>query len=269
MSTMALSLASIAIYPIKSLAGIDLTVASVEPRGLRLDWRWMVVDAAGTALTQRDFPRMALIRVTVDDDGLVCSAPWRDPLRIPFTIAQSATRMVTITRDECPALDVGDGSARWLSDYIGIECRLVTMPETTRRQVSQDYGGPDDVVSFADNYPFLLIGANSLADLNQRLEQPLPMNRFRPNFVIDGGAPFAEDGWKRIRIGSVAFRVVKPCARCDMPTVDQARGIFAGKEPLKTLATFRKHGSKVLFGQHLIADGAGTIRVGDPVEIVD
>jgi len=160
----------------------------------------------------------------------------------------------------------------WFSDAIGSRCRLVLMPETTKRIVSPDYAIRkfEDTVSFADGYPFLLIGEASLADLNSRLEEPVPMNRFRPNFVVTGSEAFEEDNWKRIRIGSTEFHVVKPCARCVMTTVDQAAGQKNGKEPLKTLAAYRTRSGNVLFGQNLIAETAGgTIRVGDAVEIIE
>jgi uncharacterized protein YcbX len=148
--------------------------------------------------------------------------------------------------------------------------RLVHMHDPTLRQVSLDYGSPEDRVSFADGYPVLLIGAASLEDLNGRLAVKLPMNRFRPNVVVEGSTPYAEDGWRRVRIGEIAFRVVKPCARCVVTTVEQATGTRGDErtEPLRTLATYRKSALGVLFGQNLVPDGTGTVRVGDEVEVL-
>ena len=159
----------------------------------------------------------------------------------------------------------------WFTDALGVECKLVTMPATTQRIVSQDHAiRPTDAVSFADAYPFLLIGEGSLEDLNGRLVSPVPMTRFRPNFVVKGSGPFEEDTWKRIRIGSTEFHVVKPCARCVMTTVDQVRGEKDGKEPLATLSQYRNRDGKVLFGQNLIAESVGgVVRVGDEVEVLE
>ena len=166
----------------------------------------------------------------------------------------------------------GDEVNGWFSDVLDVECRLVTMPETTRRRIPPEFAvNPgEDHVSFADGYPFLLIGEASLAEVNARLETPVPMNRFRPNLVVSGSEAFAEDSWKKIRIGETVFHLVKPCARCVLTTVDQATGVKDGKEPLKTLASFRTFDGKVLFGQNLIAENpGGVVRVGDEVEVLE
>lgn len=266
---MSLTLSEIAIFPVKSLRGLALDESFVEPRGLRFDRRWLIVDADDRFLTQRSQPRMALIITTVREDGsLDLAAPGMSPLHVSIP-ANGMARQVTIWRDTVPACDAGDQAAAWLSAFLEMPCRMVQMPESTERAVSQTYGAPGDVVSFADGYPFLLIGQASLDDLNARLASPLPMRRFRPNLVVTGAAPFAEDSWKRVRIGEIVFRVAKPCARCILTTVDPDEGHFVGKEPLRTLATFRKVGSKVLFGQNLIADNIGTLRVGAAIEILE
>ena len=187
---------------------------------------------------------------------------------MPATV-DGMVRHVTVWRDTVPAHEAGERAAAWLTAFLGTPCRLVRMPESTERAVNPAFGEPGDVVSFADGYPFLLIGQASLDDLNARLASPLPMRRFRPNLVVAGAESFAEDTWKRVQIGHIVFRVVKPCARCTIPTVDPEAGVFAGKEPLRTLATFRKFGSKVFFGQNLIAQGTGALRVGDPVAILE
>jgi uncharacterized protein len=160
---------------------------------------------------------------------------------------------------------VHDAGSAWLSDALGRRCQLVYMPDDVERAVNPLRGRPGDVVSFADGYPFLLIGQGSLDDLNGRMSAPLPMIRFRPNLVVEGAAAFAEDGWPRVRIGAVTFRNVKPCDRCVMTTVDPETG-NKGAEPLRTLATYRAWGGAVWFGVNLIAENTGTLRVGDAVE---
>ncbi len=262
---MPLTVSEIMIFPVKSLRGSALDEAVVEPRGLRFDRRWLVVDANNRFVTQRTRPRMALIAVTVQDGGLTLVAPGMPPLHVP-TGATGMERRVTIWRDTVLARDVGDPAAIWLSTVLDLSCRLVQMPDSTERVVNPAYGMPGDIVSFADGYPFMLISQASLDDLNARLPFPFPMRRFRPNLVVAGATPFAEDTWKRVRIGNIVFRVVKPCERCIIPTVDPEAGVFAGKEPLRTLATYRKVGSKVLFGQNLIAEGMGVLHVGDSVQ---
>ena len=163
---------------------------------------------------------------------------------------------------------MGEHIDAWFSHYLQTACRLVYMPDTTQRAVNPEYAIHNDVVSFADGYPFLLLGQASLDDLNQRLQQPVPVNRFRPNLVVSGVPPFAEDAWKTISIGATVFHVVKPCDRCVLTTVDQSTGAFAGPEPLQTLATFRLHDDKVMFGQLLLPDTLGTVHIGDPVTVI-
>ena len=261
---MLLTLSEIMIFPVKSLRGITLDEASVEPRGLRFDRRWLVVDAHDRFVTQRMRPRMALIAVTVQDDGLLLNAPGMPPLYVP-TEVMGMERRVIIWRDTVLARDAGNLAAAWLSSTLDLSCRLVQMPDSTERAVNPAYGLPGEIVSFADGYPFMLISQATLDDLNARLPVPVPMRRFRPNLVVAGATPFAEDTWKRIRIGTIVFRVVKACERCIIPTIDPEAGVFAGKEPLRTLATYRKVGSKVQFGQYLIAEGLGVVHIGDSV----
>jgi uncharacterized protein YcbX len=161
----------------------------------------------------------------------------------------------------------GDDVERWFSEFLGARCKLVHLPERSLRPVDPAYGAPGDQVGLADGFPFLLISEASLADLNARLEQPVPMNRFRPNLTVSGCEPFAEDDWKLVRIGQITFRVVKPCSRCSITTVDQ-RTAAKSKEPLRTLAQFRRVGTKVLFGQNLIHEETGIMRFNDPVEVI-
>ena len=263
-----LILSQIHIYPVKSLGGLALSSAQVEPRGLQHDRRWMVVDQDGNFLTQRELPRMATISVAVEPSGLRLTAPGTAPQYVFPSPSGGQTSTVRVWRSVCEALPAGEDADKWLTDFLGVSCRLVYMPEEMRRSVNPDYTAGEGVVSFADGYPLMVIGEASLQDLNTRLEQPVPMNRFRPSLVVSGSLPFAEDDWTKVRIGSALFHAPKPCDRCAMTTIDQTRGEYTGKEPLQTLASYRLKDQKVLFGQFLIPETLGTISVGDAVEAV-
>ncbi|MGD9587979.1 MAG: MOSC domain-containing protein [Pyrinomonadaceae bacterium] len=265
-----MKLSEINIYPVKSLKGISLSESPVETRGLRYDRRWMLVDGDGQFMTQRDFPKMALIKTSVNGDGLVVRFDGRE-LAVPEE-AEKGPVEVGIWEGPVAAGMFSDKVNRWFSDVLDVDCRLVTMPETTRRRLPAEFAvrPGEDHVSFADGYPLLLIGEGSLAELNKRLDEPVPMNRFRPNLVVSGSEAFAEDTWKKIRVGETIFHLVRPCARCVLTTVDQATGIKDGKEPLKTLASFRTFDNKVLFGENLIAENpGGLVRLGDEVEVLE
>jgi len=267
-------LSEINIYPIKSLGGISLKNAVVETRGLQFDRRWMLIDEKQNFLTQRILPKMATVSVEILEKGLRVLQS-KDELVIPFEPNTNKTESVKIWSSRSRARVYEDKINEWFSDALETNCRLVLMPEETNRKVNYFYAvHKDDVVSFADAYPFLLIGESSLTDLNSRLENPVPMNRFRPNFVVSGADAFAEDGWTRIRIGDVVFHLVKPCARCVVTTIDQSNGVKQGVEPLKTLASFRipkrSIKKKILFGQNLIAEDVGkVVNVGDAVEVLE
>ena len=257
--------------------------AIVEERGLQYDRRWMLTDASGVFFTQRQFPRMALIEVGVDADGLTISADGFGRLEIPLLPETDDLRQVTIWLSVCRGEVYPAVVNEWFSDVLEINCQLVYMPDDSRRSVNPRFDRGQDVVSFADGYPVMVIGEASVEDLNSRLDAPLPMNRFRPNLVVAGGKAFAEDEWVRIRIGDSIFRSTKPCERCVITTVEQSTGEFDGKEPLKTLASYRMaknviadryaalgvNATAVLFGQNLIAETiGGVIRTGDEVQIL-
>jgi len=264
------TLAAIFVYPVKSAAGIALDAVELDAFGPRHDRRWLVVDPAGRFMTQRRHPRLALIQPTLGPDTLVLDAPGMPRLTLPLHPPAAAVERVRIWSDDVDAQTAGDEAAHWVSTFLGTPCRLVHMPDSSMRRVSLRYGRPGDRVAFADAYPLLLLSAESLDALNARLAEPLPVNRFRPNLVIRGvGEPHAEDRWRRIRVGSVELEVVKPCARCVITTIDQAAARRAGKEPLRTLATYRR-GPKggVLFGMNAIHRTRGTLRVGDTVEVL-
>lgn len=280
---MSLILTALHRYPIKSCAGDELASVEVGPRGAQGDREFLVIDAAtNTFLTQREHPRLALVTPkvslvcssivspdAVDREGATRVLSLEAPNMLPLELnvrRDGPRRAVVIWSDRCRAVDQGDEVAAWFSDYLDRPARLVRMADDFTRRVDSRYATrPSDEVGFADGYPFLIISEESLADLNRRLDDPLPMNRFRPNLVIRGEEPFVEDRLEAFRIGDVVFRVVKPCARCVITTTDQATA-RVGSEPLATLARFRRVGQKVLFGQNLTHEGTGTIRVGDAVE---
>ena len=261
-------LKEITIYPVKSAGGIAVQEREVESRGLAGDRRWMVVSPDGDFLTQRDWPRMALIVPTLEANALRLDAPGCAPLRVP-RLPEGERLTVRVWRSVCEAVSAGADADVWLSAFLGMPCRLVYMPEDTRRTVSREFTAGEGIVSFADGFPLLLIGESSLDDLNTRLAEPLPVNRFRPNLMVTGSAPYAEDDWKQVRVGEVLFHVVKPCARCVMTTVEQTTGERTGPEPLQTLAGYRREDGKVMFGQNLIPEGTGKVRIGDEVEVIE
>lgn len=252
-------------YPVKSLRGIELQHMDLDRTGALMDRRWMLVDEADRFVTQRTHPRMALVDTALSEEELTLRAPGMPPLTVPRVPQAGTARSVRVWRDDCAAADAGDAAAEWFGTYLGGRFRLVFMPEETRRPVDPAYARAGDTVSFADSHPFLLTTTASASELNGRLDEPVPMIRFRPNIVVDGCAPYAEDEWRRLRIGDVEFRVAKPCARCNVPTID-VETARSSPEPMRTLKTYRRGPGGVLFGQKLIHDGYGRIHVGDVVE---
>lgn len=268
-ANMAVTVAHLFVYPVKSCRGIALDAAEIVATGFRHDRNWMIVDAASEMITQREQPRLALVGVAVDGGSLTLSAPAMPAFSMP--LADVAETIATnVFGAAVTARAVASKADDWLTRYLGVRCRLVTLSAGAKRELDPRYARPGDTTGFSDGFPFLLFSQASLDDLNRRIgAAPLPLARFRPNIVVRGAAPFAEDSWKRLRIGSTTFRVVKPCARCAIPTVDPDTAA-TGKEPLKTLATFRRGaGGQVFFGQNVIHDGPGSIRVGDAVTILE
>ena len=262
---MPITLREINIYPIKSTKGISLQSARVERRGFEFDRRWMIVDEAGVFLSQREFPRLALVSARVGSGALFVNAPGMSELFICEKSENTSAIKVRVWDDDVKAVTAGESAKKWFTEYLGAPCQPVFMLEESRRPVKLKYARDNDIVSFADGYPLLLISQASLDDLNSRLASPVPMNRFRPSIVVDGCDAFAEDTWKKIRVGDTIFHVAKPCERCVITTVDQATGV-AGKEPLATLSRYRNVGGAVLFGQNLLPAKLGILRVGDSVE---
>ena len=259
--------AGLHVYPVKSCGGMDLERAQVDDLGIRHDRRWMIVDGRGRFLSQRTVPLLATIRVRLGPERLVLSAPGRPPLDLPAIPTAGATEPVTVWRDTVAALPMGQGAEDWLTSLLGFPARLVRMAPETRRSAKRDPAGTNPRISFADAYSFLVISQESLGELNARLDEPLPMNRFRPNIVLEGAGPFAEDGWTRVRIGPIELDMAGPCGRCATTTTDQVTGA-RGVEPLRTLATFRREGAEVMFGQNANHRRTGEIAVGMPVEVL-
>jgi uncharacterized protein len=254
------------VYPVKGAAGIPLRQATLDDFGIRHDRRWMIVDAAGRFITQRNQPRLALLQPELEPDRLVLSSPMCGRVELPLE-AHGPARRVQVWDDVTDAVDAGDVAAGFVSRHLDAAVRLLFMPDNTLRQVSLDYARPGDRVSFADGFPLLLIGQASLDELNRRLPDPVAMVRFRPNIVVAGATPHAEDGWRRLRVGDVDLDVVKPCARCAVPNVDPETAV-AGREPTRTLAGYRRWDGKIWFGQNVLHRSAGVLRVGDPVEVL-
>jgi len=264
------TLSKIHVYPVKGLKGIDLESALCTERGLQHDRRWMVVDRDGVFLSQREHPRMATVWTELSAEALILSAPDRSPVDVPLAHRGAQPITVRVWKSVCEAVPVSRYADAWFTEYLGLECRLVHMPDATHRLSNPEYAGPDRLVSFADGYAFLAIGAASLEDLNGRLAAKgharLPMNRFRPNFVVSGTAPYAEDAWQEIRIGEAVMRGAKPCGRCQVTTTDQSTGEVRGPEPLATLAEYRESNEfGLMFGMNLVAIAPGMVRVGDAV----
>jgi uncharacterized protein YcbX len=275
---MSLRITDIWRYPVKSCRGERLTQALVEPWGLAGDRRWMVVDGDGEVVTAREHPPLVLVTPRLNAaGGMRLTSPGLPDLDVP---APSVDRQVAVSvwRNPLSAALASDEAAQWLTKVTGEPVRLVYLDDPTRRRTNQQYSHPADRVSFADGFPLLLTSEASLAALNDWIaagpraaEGPLPMRRFRPNVIVSGAPAWAEDNWRRLRIGDVTFRVPKGCDRCVFTTIDPDSAV-KGKEPLATLARYRRWDGAVWFGVNLIPDAPGqvaTISPGDRVEILD
>ena len=269
---MALTLSSLHVYPVKGLKGIDLEASQTTDRGLLHDRRWLVVDSEGVFLSQREHPKMATVWTEFVDGALEFSAPDMPPVDVPIEPDAPASMKVQVWRSVVDAAPVSSFADAWFSEYLGTSCRLVYMPDDSRRECSAEHA-PGSIVSFADGYPFLVVTEASLADLNERIRSrggiSVPMNRFRPSLVVAGAEAWAEDDWREIRIGEAVLRGVKPCGRCQVTTTDQMTGEVRGPEPLATLSTFHDHPEYgPIFGMNCVPVRQGEMRVGDPVEIL-
>ncbi|MFE9774369.1 MOSC domain-containing protein [Streptomyces sp. NPDC005931] len=267
---------SIHVHPVKAFRSLPLREVVVEPWGPAGDRRWMLIDDGGKVVTQRRQPRLALAAAELlPGGGVRLSAPGMDPLTVPVPRPAGTTLTAQLFDDKVEVVPAEDAAAHaWCSTYLGIGARLVHMDDpATRRAVDPEYALPGESVTFADGYPLLLTTTASLDHLNSLIAQgghaaegPLPMSRFRPNLVVEGTVPWEEDGWTRVTVGEVAFRVAKPCGRCVVTTTDQGTA-RRGKEPLHTLAAHRRVEDRLVFGQNLVPLSTGTVRVGDPVTV--
>jgi len=261
-----LKVSALSIHPVKSLGAIALDSVQIDHLGLKGDRRWMVVDETGVMRTQRQLPRMTLVHTELIGDCLRLSAPGCNDLNVE-PAGDSERLQVKVWDDQCAAIDCGNEAAVWLSLFLGEPSRLVYFPGNELRQVDTHFANVGERTAFSDGFPILLISQPSLDDLNSRLDSPVTMRRFRPNLVIAGCEPYAEDGWRQLRVGGITLRIVKPCSRCVIPTIDLETG-EKGVEPIKTLAGYRMRENKIFFGQNVIAEGEGRIEVGMSVELL-
>ena len=261
---------SLHIYPVKGLRAVDLKSAVVERRGFAHDRRWMLVDDTGKFITQREQPKLATLTAEATNTGLrITGASGAIEIARP---ANEAPRLpVTLWKQQIEGHTSSGEADAWFSDFLGLPCRLVWQGGL-HRATSEQYA-PGAEASYADGFPFLVALTSSLDDLNRRMPKPLPMNRFRPNIVITCAPPWAEDGWKKIRVGAVTLDIVKPCLRCVVTTTDQQTGAKESNEPLNTLKHFRllrQPGlTGVVFGQNAVPATLGNIAVGDGVEVLE
>lgn len=261
-----LKLSDIFIYPVKSLSGIRLNEAEVTDRGLKFDRRWMLVDENDKYLTQRTVSKMALINVGIDNTELKFSLKnSSETFSLKMNTEGYRKTKIKVWEDFVYAEFVSTTADEWFSDILKTKCKLVYMPDNSVRLVNNKYASNGEIVSFADGFPFLIIGQASLDDLNLRIGEKIPMNRFRPNFVFTGGEPFDEDRMESFAINGITFYVVKPCSRCIITTINQTTGAIT-KEPLKTLSAYRKVNKRIMFGQNLLHDKNGLVKIGDELK---
>lgn len=256
------------VYPLKGAAGIRVPRWQLDSFGLVHDRRWMVVDGDGVFISQRSDPLLGQVRPSVDGAQLTLQSEIAGELKLSLDGEGGADTRVRVWADDVDAVDCGDAAAAFMTRHLGGPSRIVYMPDTTLRPVPGSYAPARGRVSFADAFPLLLIGDGSLDELNRRLDVPVDMVRFRPNLVVGGAAPHEEDAWRGIRIGAVECDVVRPCARCVVPTIDPATGV-AGREPTRTLARYRRWEGKVWFGQNAVHRGPGTLEEGAGVEVLE
>jgi hypothetical protein len=258
-------LESIFIYPVKSLGGYSVDRCELMQKGPKGDRRYMLVDESGQHVTQRELPALSLFKVSPAESGFQIYRDG-DAIQIPESVGVGTQIPCRIWDDDVHVIEAAESAGDWISRNVGRKLRLVYFPEANARPVDPDYRVAGEHVSLADGYPVLVIGQASLDNLNSQLASPIRMDRFRPNLVFSGGTAHVEDTWKDFSVGTARLRGVKPCARCEVPTVDQETG-RKGKEPSATLATYRKSGHKILFGENAVVLQPGSIRVGDTIQI--
>ena len=264
-----IKLQSISIYPIKSLAGYDCNTALVEKQGLKDDRLTMLVDEKGVFITQRAYPQLALLKAQFKEQQLIVKAQNGDPIMIDQEAFKASEQAFSIWQDRVMGRVADKTTNQFFSDYLNKKVRLIQYDKQQPRATDVIYSKADDIVSFADGFPLLLLNQASLDDLNQKLETPVTIQNFRGNLIIEGAKAYAEDHWKKIRIGNIEFDMVKPCSRCVMTTNDPQKGILsASKEPLKTLAKYRNFPKGIMFGVNLIPRSFGEIKKGGKLEVI-
>ncbi|MES2849010.1 MAG: MOSC N-terminal beta barrel domain-containing protein [Bacteroidota bacterium] len=258
------------VYPIKSLGGISLSSVNITDRGFEYDRRWMLIDERNNFLTQREFPVMALLQVEIVADGLKVfhKENKTDFIIIPFKPLLNERVNTNIWRVPCDPLLVSDAADKWFSAMLNSPCRLVYMDDDTQVAIDERYNINNSLTSFSDGFPILMISQASLQDLNSKATEQLPMNRFRPNIVISNANAYEEDTLKEFVINGITFYGAKPSARCVITTIDQ-NTTAKGKEPLKTLATYRSMNNKIYLGENVIADAVGEISVGNEIVVIE
>lgn len=261
-----MQLAAIVVYPLKGARGIALAESRVLRGGLLHDRRFMLVGEDGVFLSQRTTPRLALVRVRFTGEAIEIGVGKGSSVVVPLA-PRGPRRTARVWRDDVLATEASDEASAMLSEHLGQPCTLVHMPDDVIRPVDPRYASPTDRVGFADGFPVLVASLASLADLNARLEQPVTMDRFRPNLVLAGGEPYGEERFPRVRVGEVVLRLPKRCGRCKVTTIDQGTG-EQGEEPLRTLATYRREGQSINFAMNAIPDDEGVVRVGDRAELL-
>ncbi|MFO7587026.1 MAG: MOSC domain-containing protein [Gemmatimonadota bacterium] len=263
-------LSGLHLYPLKSGAAFSVDAVAVDALGPVGDRRWMLVGADGIPLTQREIPRLARVHaLPAGDGGLELVALGMPPLAVAPPGEEAPVVRTSLWGHAAEGRAASAAASEWLGEFLETECRLLHVPRELARPVAGPWGRGSERTAFTDGFPFLLVGEGSLDALNERLASPVPMDRFRPNLVVAGTEPFEEDDWDAVRIGRVALRVVKPCPRCVVTTVDQATGVRdpAG-EPLRTLARFRTRDGKAWLGVNLVHESEGELRLADPVEVL-
>ena len=263
-----LKVSALYIYPVKSLGGIAVNNAKVTDRGLEYDRRWMLIDADNRFLSQRELPKMALLKTGITANGIsITDTATGSQFLIPFKPLTDTLLQVTVWDDTCTAQLVSPIADEWFSQALAKPCRLVYMPNDSLRPVDPRYAAEDKLTSFSDAYPFLLISQASIDDLSERAATPIPIDRFRPNIVYTGGNAYSEDELAHFTLNGIDLYGVKLCARCPVPGIDQQTAQRV-KEPLKTLNSYRRMRNKVWLGQNLIHQGEGIINVGDVINVV-
>jgi len=266
-----LFISELAIYPVKSMRQIRLKKSSLQFGGLKYDRRWMVVDADGVMITQRQLARLCLIQPELVNPEMDCSLMLSTAGMPDISVGvpdAKTTCKVKVWNDECTAYDAGDEIANWLSQFLKVECRLVYFPDDEVRVVDQDYAQANDQTAFSDGFPVLLTTQASLDDLNSRMDESIPMARFRPNIVVSGCDAYAEDGWKQLKVADITLRIVKPCSRCIVPSIDIDTA-ERSKQPIKTLTSYRSRDHHIYFGQNVVADGDGLLETGMHLEVLE